>query len=181
MLRVEEVSVAYGRSTAVREASLTVNKGEIVTLIGANGAGKTSLLNAISGVIPLTNGSIRLDDRPIQGFPSHKTVRLGMSYVPEGRQIFGGMSVTDNLILGAYSDCASRRLSIEAEPTTIVFFPRRGFPSASGRFTRNSSAIHRWRSSAAARSARLAPFGMRMTMSSSRTSAPADRTSCGAG
>jgi branched-chain amino acid transport system ATP-binding protein len=111
MLRVEKASVAYGRVTALREVSLVVNDGEIVTLIGANGAGKSTLLNAISGVVPLKGGGIWLDDRRLSGLPSHKTVRLGIAYVPEGRQIFGAMSVTDNLTLGSYPQCAESRLS----------------------------------------------------------------------
>ncbi|MFA4836138.1 MAG: ABC transporter ATP-binding protein [Dehalococcoidia bacterium] len=106
MLRVEEVSVTYGRSAAVKEASLTVNEREIVTLIGANGAGKTSLMNAITGVVPTKSGGIWLGDDRIHGLASHQTVRLGLGYVPEGRQIFGAMSVKDNLNLGAYPECS---------------------------------------------------------------------------
>jgi len=111
VLRVENASVAYGRIMGLREVSLVVNDGEIVTIIGANGAGKTSLLNAISGVVPLKSGSIWLDNRQISGLPSHKTVGLGLGYIPEGRQIFGAMSVSDNLTMGAYSECARNRLS----------------------------------------------------------------------
>jgi len=111
VLRVENASVAYGRIMGLREVSLVVNDGEIVTIIGANGAGKTSLLNAISGVVPLKSGSIWLDDCQISGLPSHKTVGLGLGYIPEGRQIFGTMSVSDNLTMGAYSECARNRLS----------------------------------------------------------------------
>jgi branched-chain amino acid transport system ATP-binding protein len=103
MLRVEGVSASYGRVTALREVSLIVNDGEIVTLIGSNGAGKTTLLNAIAGVVPLKNGNIWLDDYKLSGLSSHKTVRLGVGYVPEGRQTFGAMSVKDNLTLGSYS------------------------------------------------------------------------------
>jgi branched-chain amino acid transport system ATP-binding protein len=110
MLRVEKVSVAYGRSMAVREASLSVERGEIVTLIGANGAGKTSLLNAIAGVVPVRSGEIQLGGRRLTGLSSYETVRLGLAYVPEGRQLFGAMSVRDNLILGAYPDCARTAL-----------------------------------------------------------------------
>jgi len=109
MLTVNNVSVAYGNSIAVREASLEVKRQEIVTLIGTNGAGKTSLMNAITGVIPLTEGKIMLEDNRLNGLPSHETVRLGLGYVPEGRQIFGTMSVEDNLTLGAYSQCAKNR------------------------------------------------------------------------
>jgi len=102
MLRVENVTVAYGLSAAVREVSLVVNNGEIVTIVGSNGAGKTSLLNAISGTVRVKSGTIRLDEVRISGRPPHKTVRLGIGYVPEGRQIFGSMSVMDNLIMGSY-------------------------------------------------------------------------------
>jgi branched-chain amino acid transport system ATP-binding protein len=111
MLKIEQASVAYGQITAVREASIQVNEGEIVTIIGANGAGKTSLLNAIAGVVPLKSGRIWLEDRRISGSPPHKKVRLGLAYIPEGRQIFGAMSVKDNLTMGAYSQCSQRRFS----------------------------------------------------------------------
>ena len=111
MLRVENASVAYGQITAVREVSLTVNDGEIVTIIGSNGAGKTSLLNSISGVIPLKSGDIWLDDKKISRLPSHKMVRLGLAYIPEGRHIFGAMSVKDNLTMGAYVQCSKKRFS----------------------------------------------------------------------
>ena len=111
MLKVENISVAYGQITAVREVSLNVNNGEIVTIIGANGAGKTSLLNAVSGVVPLKSGVIRLADKNISRLPAHKIVSLGLAYVPEGRQIFGTMSVKDNLTMGAYVRCSKRRFS----------------------------------------------------------------------
>jgi len=102
MLRVDNVTVAYGLSTAVRNVSLVVNNGEIVTIVGSNGAGKTSLLNAISGAVRVKSGTIWLDDVRLSGRLPHKTVRLGVGYVPEGRQIFGSMSVMDNLIMGSY-------------------------------------------------------------------------------
>jgi len=111
MLKVDKASVSYGRVTALREVSLVVNEGEIVTLIGSNGAGKTTLLNALSGVVPLRSGSISLYERQISRLSPHKTVGLGIGYVPEGRQIFGSMSVLDNLILGAYTHCAKSLIS----------------------------------------------------------------------
>lgn len=122
MLKVEKVTVAYGRATALREVSLVVNDGEIVTLIGANGAGKTTLLNAVSGGVPLKSGSIWLDAHRLSGLPLHKTVRLGLGYVPEGRQIFGAMSVMDNLTMGSYSLCAQ---SIFSNLGYIGWFIRR--------------------------------------------------------
>jgi len=111
MLRVENVSVAYGRLIGLREVSIMVNDGEIVTIMGANGAGKSSLLNAIFGVVPLKSGSVWLDSHQISGLSSHQTVRLGLAYIPEGRELFGAMSVKDNLTMGAYSQCAGSRLS----------------------------------------------------------------------
>jgi branched-chain amino acid transport system ATP-binding protein len=111
LLKVENISVAYGQITAVREVSLNVNDGEIVTIIGSNGAGKTSLLNAISGVVPLKSGDIWLDDKKISRLPAHKMVKLGLAYIPEGRQIFGAMSVKDNLTMGAYIQCSKKRFS----------------------------------------------------------------------
>jgi branched-chain amino acid transport system ATP-binding protein len=102
MLRLENVTVAYGLSTAVREVSLVVNNREIVTIVGSNGAGKTSLLNAVSGAVRVKSGTVWLDEVRLSGRPPHKTVRLGVGYVPEGRQIFGSMSVMDNLIMGSY-------------------------------------------------------------------------------
>lgn len=111
MLKVEKVSVAYDRVFALRDVSLIVNDGEIVTLIGSNGAGKTTLLNAITGVVPVKTGVIWLDQRKLSGLSSHKTVRLGLSYVPEGRQTFGAMSVKDNLTLGSYAQSTRNPLS----------------------------------------------------------------------
>jgi branched-chain amino acid transport system ATP-binding protein len=111
VLRVDNASVVYGQVSGLREVSITVNDGEIVTIIGANGAGKSSLLNAISGVVSLKSGSIWLDECQISNFSAHRTVQMGLAYVPEGRQIFGAMSVKDNLTMGAYSQCARSRLS----------------------------------------------------------------------
>jgi branched-chain amino acid transport system ATP-binding protein len=111
MLKIDNITVVNGRVTAVREASLLVNEGEIVTLIGSNGAGKSTMLNAIAGYIPLQSGSISLHDQQLAGLGPDKLVGLGLAYVPEGRQIFGPMTVADNLILGVYSWCARRPLN----------------------------------------------------------------------
>ena len=106
-LKVERLSVFYGRVPALREVSLRVEPGEIVTLIGSNGAGKTTLLNAICGIVP-PRGSISWKGRMLAGLPTHRIVQMGLSYVPEGRQVFGSMSVLDNLTLGGYSQCQGR-------------------------------------------------------------------------
>jgi branched-chain amino acid transport system ATP-binding protein len=103
VLSVENLSSAYGRVRALHGISLEVRAGEIVTLVGANGAGKTTLLRAISGVQPMTAGGIRFEDKPIGATPSHLRVALGIVQVPEGRQLFGPLSVEDNLRLGAWT------------------------------------------------------------------------------
>ena len=103
MLSIENVKSAYGRIEVLHGVSLRVEPGEIVTLIGANGAGKTTLLHAISGVQPLTAGTIRFEGKPIEQVPAHMRVPLGISQVPEGRQLFEPLSVKDNLRLGAWS------------------------------------------------------------------------------
>ena len=103
MLSIENVRSAYGRIEILHGVTLHVGAGEIVTLIGANGAGKTTLMHAISGVQPITSGTIRFEGDPIQKLPAHVRVALGISQVPEGRQVFEPLSVKDNLRLGAWS------------------------------------------------------------------------------
>ena len=103
MLELKELSVSYGSIRAVRGASLSVSRGEIVALIGANGAGKSTLLQAISGLLKPSGGDILLEGRSIAGLSAERIVDLGVIHVPEGRQIFSGMTVMENLRLGAYS------------------------------------------------------------------------------
>jgi len=103
MLSIENVRSAYGRIEVLHGVTLRVEPGEIVTLIGANGAGKTTLMHAISGVQPITGGTIRFLGKPIETLPAHERVALGISQVPEGRQVFAPLSVLDNLKLGAWS------------------------------------------------------------------------------
>jgi branched-chain amino acid transport system ATP-binding protein len=103
MLSIENVRSAYGRIEVLHGVTLHVEAGEIVTLIGANGAGKTTLLHAISGVQPIIEGAIRFDGKPIQNQSAHERVAIGISQVPEGRQMFAPLSVLDNLKLGAWS------------------------------------------------------------------------------
>ena len=103
MLSIENVRSAYGRIEVLHGVTLHVDAGEIVTLIGANGAGKTTLLHAISGVQPITGGAIRFEGEPIEKRPAHARVAIGISQVPEGRQLFTPLSVRDNLRLGAWS------------------------------------------------------------------------------
>jgi branched-chain amino acid transport system ATP-binding protein len=102
VLSVENLVSAYGRITVLHGISLEVRDGEIVSLVGANGAGKTTLLRAISGVQPITEGAIRFEGKPIERAPSYARVALGITQVPEGRQLFAPLSVEDNLRLGAW-------------------------------------------------------------------------------
>jgi branched-chain amino acid transport system ATP-binding protein len=103
MLRVSGLEVAYGHVQALRGVSLAVEAGETVCLIGANGAGKSSLLNAISGLVVPAAGRIEVDGHPVPpGTPAHRLVRQGVVQIPEGRQLFRELSVLENLRLGAY-------------------------------------------------------------------------------
>ena len=102
LLELNGLSSHYGRIQALRDVCVTVAEGEIVALVGANGAGKTTLLRVLSGVQPLSAGSIHFDGADISGIPAHGRVALGISQAPEGRQVFGPLSVEDNLRLGAY-------------------------------------------------------------------------------
>jgi branched-chain amino acid transport system ATP-binding protein len=103
LLELEDVHVHYGRVEALKGISFTVDEGEIVTLIGANGAGKTTTLKTISGVRPLTSGRINFRGRDIRGVAPHRRVELGICQAPEGRGIFPGMTVRENLDMGAYA------------------------------------------------------------------------------
>jgi branched-chain amino acid transport system ATP-binding protein len=102
MMKVENLCTFYGRIQALRGVTLAVAEGEIVAVIGSNGAGKSTLLNTISGMIPARSGRIEFAGTPIANLRPDRIVRLGISQVPERRQIFSTMSVMDNLILGAY-------------------------------------------------------------------------------
>ncbi len=103
MLDVVDLEAGYGEIQILWNVSLTINQGEIVTLLGANGAGKTTIIRTLAGEIPASGGSIKFLGRDITRLPAHKTVETGLIEIPEGRQIWGGLSVEDNLDLGAYS------------------------------------------------------------------------------
>jgi branched-chain amino acid transport system ATP-binding protein len=103
MLRLEDVSVSYGMIDALKGISLTIERGEIVALIGANGAGKSTTLMSISGISALRTGKIWYEGSTISGWPAHKIVQMGVSQVPEGRRIFPRMTVRENLEIGAFS------------------------------------------------------------------------------
>ncbi|WP_394924430.1 ABC transporter ATP-binding protein [uncultured Robinsoniella sp.] len=103
MLSVTDLKVNYGVIQAIKGISFEVNEGEVIALIGANGAGKTTILHTITGLIPSKAGKIEFEGRDITRLPGHKIVTLGMAHVPEGRRVFADLSVYENLILGAYT------------------------------------------------------------------------------
>ncbi|MBQ9778577.1 MAG: ABC transporter ATP-binding protein [Clostridia bacterium] len=103
LLQVENLNVYYGMIQALKGISFEVNRGEIVSLIGANGAGKTTTLHTITGLLHPKVGRVLYKDQDITRIPAHKIVGMGMVHVPEGRRIFQGLSVYDNLLLGSYS------------------------------------------------------------------------------
>ncbi len=102
MLKIKNINAYYGKVHALKNVSLHLNRGEIVTLIGANGAGKTTLLNTLSAIIPTASGEMVLEGKNIAGLAADRVVSLGLSQVPEGRQVFNPLTVEENLELGAY-------------------------------------------------------------------------------
>jgi branched-chain amino acid transport system ATP-binding protein len=123
-LEVKDLRVQYGKIEAIKGISFVVEQGEIVTLIGANGAGKTTTLKTISGLRPVSSGSITYDGHDISKMAAHERVNLGISQAPEGRGIFPGMTVLENLEIGKYS--RKERKSEMAEDLDMVYglFPR---------------------------------------------------------
>lgn len=103
MLKLADLAIAYGPIRAVKGIAFTVGEGETVALIGANGAGKSSTLRAIMGLVPVAGGSIELAGKPIHGLPPEAIVRLGIGFAPEGRRVFAGLSVYENLLAGGYT------------------------------------------------------------------------------
>ena len=125
LLEVKDLEVFYGRIQALRGISFNVNEGEIVTLIGANGAGKTTTMKTMSGVRKVTKGTVTFDGTDITNAPSHKRVMAGLCQAPEGRGIFPGMTVTENLEMGCYlrSDRKSAAKTADME-RVFELFPR---------------------------------------------------------
>jgi branched-chain amino acid transport system ATP-binding protein len=123
MLEIENVHAYYGNIHALKGVSLTVDKGEIVTLIGANGAGKSTTLRTTSGLLRPRQGSIRLDGEDLTRYPPHKIVVKGVVQVPEGRRVFGRLTVTENLEMGAFT-INDKRLINENLERVFTLFPR---------------------------------------------------------
>lgn len=103
MLKVSDLKVNYGVIQAIKGISFEVNEGEVIALIGANGAGKTTILHTVTGLIPAKEGKIEFEGKDITKVSGHKIVTMGMAHVPEGRRVFAELSVYENLLLGAYT------------------------------------------------------------------------------
>jgi branched-chain amino acid transport system ATP-binding protein len=123
MLTLENVNVFYGGIHALRDVSLTVNAGEVVTLIGSNGAGKSTTLRAITGLVQPRSGRIRFEGHDITGLAAHQLVARGISMAPEGRGIFANLTVLENLEMGAYLVKDRARVSSDIE-RACTLFPR---------------------------------------------------------
>ncbi|MGH9152907.1 MAG: ABC transporter ATP-binding protein [Acidimicrobiales bacterium] len=124
LLELDDVRVHYGKVAALKGVSLSVDEGEIVTLIGGNGAGKSTTLKTISGLRPVTSGSIRFRGENIVGVPAHRLVERGLSQAPEGRGIFPGMTVMENLEMGAYARKRRRAGAGGDLDRVLELFPR---------------------------------------------------------
>jgi branched-chain amino acid transport system ATP-binding protein len=123
MLEVRGLSVGYKELLAVQDVSFTVQKGEVVSLVGSNGAGKSTILRAVSGLLRPRRGEILLNGEPIHKTPPYEIVRKKIAMVPEGRQLFGRLSVLDNLLLGAYALDSKPEVAALLE-TVLTLFPR---------------------------------------------------------
>jgi branched-chain amino acid transport system ATP-binding protein len=123
LLEVEGLVARYGRITALHGISLTLEAGEIVTLLGANGAGKTTTLRTISGLMAAAAGSVRFDGADITKLPAERIVRAGIGHAPEGRRVFPRMTVRENLFLGAYTRSGKREIADDTE-RILTTFPR---------------------------------------------------------
>jgi branched-chain amino acid transport system ATP-binding protein len=133
LLHINDLVVRYGEIEALRGVSLAVDEGQVVTLLGANGAGKSTTLRAISGLIKPASGEILFDDKPVPGLGPEAIVRLGISHVPEGRRVFPGLSVKENIMLGGSNRRVGKaELSREADAMFDLFPDIRSFANALG-------------------------------------------------
>ncbi len=123
MLEIKDINVYYGAIHALKGINLTVNDGELVSLVGANGAGKTTVLHTISGLLRASTGEILLDGKNLQKVPAHSIIEMGLAHVPEGRHIFSRMTVEENLRMGAYIIKDAKQISENLE-RVYHHFPR---------------------------------------------------------
>jgi branched-chain amino acid transport system ATP-binding protein len=121
LLELEDLHVHYGAIAALRGVSASIAEGEIVTLLGANGAGKTTTLKTVSGLRPITSGRVLFQGEDLAGVPAHRRVQMGISQAPEGRGIFPGMTVVENLDMGAYARRGAQQEDIDR---VFTLFPR---------------------------------------------------------
>ncbi len=121
MLEVSGLSVFYGGIHALREISLSVPGGKVITLIGANGAGKSTALRAISGLAESRRGTISFQSKDIQNWPAHRIARAGIAMVPEGRRIFANLSVEENLLMGAFFRKSEKEIQLDLEEVFRIF------------------------------------------------------------
>ena len=124
ILETNNLSAAYGKIQVLWDVSLKVNEGDFVTIIGANGAGKTTLLRVISGLIPIKNGEVHAFGEPLQGLSAARIVKRGVGHVPEGRQLFGEMSVKENLDSGADYLPQAKKVAAQTRRFVYDLFPR---------------------------------------------------------
>ncbi len=134
MLRIENLQVAYGKVQALWGVSLSIDAGQIVALVGANGAGKTSLLKTISGLLKPVSGSIIFENTPLEHAAPTQIVRLGVIHVPEGRKLFPEMTVRENLLLGAYCTPVNQREELLEQVFSV-------FPVLKGRQTQTAGTL----------------------------------------
>ncbi len=120
MLEIKDLEVYYGMIQAIKGVSFEVSEGEVIALIGANGAGKTTILHTITGLLEAKKGSVMFDGKDITKVPAHKIVSMGMAHVPEGRRVFANLSVLQNLKMGAYT----RKDKAEIEETLKTVYKR---------------------------------------------------------
>ncbi len=123
MLEIKDLEVYYGMIKAIKGVSFEVNEGEVIALIGANGAGKTTILHTITGLLEAKKGSVYYDGKDITKIPAHKIVSMGMAHVPEGRRVFANLSVLQNLRMGAYTRKDKNEIE-ETLKTVYKRFPR---------------------------------------------------------
>jgi len=121
ILKLNGVSAGYGGTEIIRDVSLEVNRGEVVTIVGANGAGKTTTLRTICGIVRPTGGTIEFEGKRIDGLRSDQIVALGLTMIPEGRQLFPHISVRDNLLMGAYKPSARATYKRRIEEVLEIF------------------------------------------------------------
>ena len=124
LLEVKNITAHYHKVTAVRNISITVEEGKIATLIGSNGAGKTTILRSLSGLKHPTTGEIRFKGQKIENLPPHEINALGIAMVPEGRRVFTQMSVLENLLIGAFLRKDKDKIQSDLEEVVFMHFPR---------------------------------------------------------